>query len=328
MTKNLNSLVSVIVPIYKVEDYLDECVKSIVGQTYKNIEIILVDDGSPDYCPQKCDEWAKKDLRIRVVHKQNGGLSSARNAGLDVAKGKYIAFVDSDDFITPDYVEVMYNRICNDKSVGIVSGMIYRYCDGKSTDFNSSWLIQHERIIAPQDFTVNCVNLSVSFTVWNKLYRTNLIKDVRFREGRTNEDTLFMYDLGKKMVSTEYSMVEIPSYVYYYRYRDDSICTSTKKPLAIDVIQNQLDMMHECKDSDRRLWNALYQEYVKRLYFFLDSLLLNKIWFPLYFKSYQQKLRDIPFSYIASNFKVNDVFYIQLLKWMPALRKLIRIYRK
>ena len=129
MTKNLNSLVSVIVPIYKVEDYLDECVKSILGQTYKKIEIILVDDGSPDHCPQKCDEWAKKDLRIRVVHKQNGGLSSARNAGLDVAKGEYIAFVDSDDFITPDYVEVMYNRICNDKSVGIVSGMIYRYTD-------------------------------------------------------------------------------------------------------------------------------------------------------------------------------------------------------
>ena len=107
MTKKLNSLVSVIVPIYKVEDYLDECVKSIVDQTYKNIEIILVDDGSPDHCPQKCDEWAKNDLRIRVVHKQNGGLSSARNAGLDVAKGEYIAFVDSDDFITPDYVEEM-----------------------------------------------------------------------------------------------------------------------------------------------------------------------------------------------------------------------------
>ena len=81
MIKDKKSLVSVIVPIYKVEDYLDECVKSIVDQTYKNIEIILVDDGSPDHCPQKCDEWTKKDLRIRVVHKQNGGLSSARNAG-------------------------------------------------------------------------------------------------------------------------------------------------------------------------------------------------------------------------------------------------------
>ena len=99
MTK---ALVSVIVPIFMVEEYLDECIQSIVGQTYSNLEIILVDDGSLDGCPQKCDEWARKDHRIRVIHKPNGGLSSARNAGLDIAKGEYIAFVDSDDYITPD----------------------------------------------------------------------------------------------------------------------------------------------------------------------------------------------------------------------------------
>lgn len=327
MTNDNKSLVSVIVPIYKVEDYLDECVKSIVDQTYKNIEIILVDDGSPDHCPQKCDEWAKKDLRIRVVHKQNGGLSSARNAGLDVAKGEYIAFVDSDDFITPDYVEVMYNRICNDKSVGIVSGMIYRYCDGKSTNFNSSWLIQHERIIPPQDFTVNCINLSVSFTVWNKLYRINLIKDVRFREGRTNEDTLFMYDLGKKLSSSQYLMVEIPHYVYYYRFREDSICTSSKKPLALDVIQNQKDMMDDCKTANRRLWEAIYFGYTNTLYRFLDNLLINDIWKPLYFEQYQQELKNIPLSYIYRNFPMKDIVYIELIKRIPMVRMMIRKLR-
>ena len=111
MTK---ALVSIIVPIFMVEEYLDECIQSIVSQTYSNLEIILVDDGSLDGCPQKCDEWARKDRRIRVIHKPNGGLSSARNAGLDIAKGDYIAFVDSDDYIIPDYVEVMYNRLCDD----------------------------------------------------------------------------------------------------------------------------------------------------------------------------------------------------------------------
>ena len=231
MIKEKKSLVSVIVPIYKVEDYLDECVKSIVGQTYKNIEIILVDDGSPDHCPQKCDEWAKNDLRIRVVHKQNGGLSSARNAGLDVAKGEYIAFVDSDDFITPDYVEVMYNRICNDKSVGIVSGMIYRYTNGQTTPFKKLWDLKDERITSSDKFRISSINQTVSYTVWNKIYRAELLDNVRFREGRTNEDTLFMYDLGKAMVDADYSMVEVPHYVYYYRYREDSICTSTKRPL-------------------------------------------------------------------------------------------------
>ena len=97
--------VSIIIPVYKVEPYIDECLNSIVNQTYSNLEIILVDDGSPDTCPQKCDEWASKDSRIRVVHKQNGGLSSARNAGMDVATGDFFMFVDSDDFIESNMVE-------------------------------------------------------------------------------------------------------------------------------------------------------------------------------------------------------------------------------
>lgn len=326
MTKKLNSLVSVIVPIYKVEDYLDECVKSIVDQTYKNIEIILVDDGSPDHCPQKCDEWAKKDLRIRVVHKQNGGLSSARNAGLDVAKGEYIAFVDSDDFITPDYVEVMYNRICNDKSVGIVSGMIYRYTDGQTSPFNQTWNITNERITSSDKFRISSINQTVSYTVWNKIFRASLLSKVRFREGKTNEDTLFMYDLGNAMVDADYSMVEVPHYVYYYRYREDSICTSTKRPLALDIIQNLKDMMDDCKGKDNTLGKAIYLKYSKAIYGFLDGLLLNDIWRPLYFKSYQKELRKIPFSYIISNYKLKDVLYIQLLKWMPSLRHRLRIF--
>ena len=107
-------LISVIIPIYKVEQYLDECVESIIKQTYKNLEIILVDDGSPDGCPQMCDEWARKDERIRVVHKKNGGLSSARNAGLDVATGEYVSFVDSDDFIATDALRSLYERFHGD----------------------------------------------------------------------------------------------------------------------------------------------------------------------------------------------------------------------
>ena len=135
-----HSLISVIVPIYKVQDYLKECIESIINQTYSDIEVILVDDGSPDRCPQMCDEWAKRDSRIRVVHKKNGGLSSARNAGLDVAKGEYISFVDSDDFICKDALENLYNRIKDDKSIGITSGLIYRYQDGSINNFKDQWL--------------------------------------------------------------------------------------------------------------------------------------------------------------------------------------------
>ena len=103
-------LLSVIVPIYNVENYLDRCVESIVNQTYKNLEIILVDDGSPDNCPRMCDKWAEKDSRIKVVHKENGGLSDARNAGIPLTKGEIISFIDSDDWIEPAAYESLYNQ--------------------------------------------------------------------------------------------------------------------------------------------------------------------------------------------------------------------------
>lgn len=106
-------LISIVIPVYKVELYLEKCIESIINQTYKNLEIIIVDDGSPDNCPKICDEYAQKDNRIKVIHKENGGLSDARNAGIDVAAGKYIAFVDSDDYVSNDYIEYMYNLIKN-----------------------------------------------------------------------------------------------------------------------------------------------------------------------------------------------------------------------
>ena len=105
----MEQLVSIIVPIYNVEKYIKECIDSIINQTYKNLEIILVDDGSPDCCPKICDEYSKKDKRIKVIHKENGGLSSARNAGLDVAKGEYVSFIDSDDVVDEKFIETLYN---------------------------------------------------------------------------------------------------------------------------------------------------------------------------------------------------------------------------
>ena len=107
---NQPELISIIVPVYKVEKYLDKCVESIVEQTYKNLEIILVDDGSPDNCSAMCDEWAQKDSRIKVIHKENGGLSSARNAGLDACTGEYIYFLDSDDYIADNCIETLFYK--------------------------------------------------------------------------------------------------------------------------------------------------------------------------------------------------------------------------
>ena len=111
MQNTNNELVSVIVPVYKVEPYLDRCVASILAQTYPNLEVILVDDGSPDNCPALCDAWAQRDARIRVIHKKNGGQSDARNVGLDAESGAYISFVDSDDYIAENFIETLYDLL-------------------------------------------------------------------------------------------------------------------------------------------------------------------------------------------------------------------------
>lgn len=323
-----HSLISVIVPIYKVQDYLKECIESIINQTYSDIEVILVDDGSPDRCPQMCDEWAKRDSRIRVVHKKNGGLSSARNAGLDVAKGEYISFVDSDDFICKDALENLYNRIKDDKSIGITSGLIYRYQDGSINNFKDQWLCSKEIVIPSSEFLLETMSQKTSYTVWNKLYRRDVIGNTRFREGRNNEDTLFMYDLGKNIAILNVCMVEIPHYVYYYRYREDSICTTAKIPLAIDILGNYELMMEDCRNTNSRLYDVLYFSYVRTLYGFVDSLLLNPVWYPLYFTEYQKKLRLVPFGYVKRKFQLNDALYIQLLKYSPHIRKIIRKIRE
>ena len=115
--QDTNDLISVIVPIYKVEKYLDECISSIVNQTYRNMQIILVDDGSPDRCGEICDEWAKRDSRIMVIHKSNGGLSDARNAGIDVAIGEFIVFIDSDDWVESTMLEVMHNLLQKSRQI-------------------------------------------------------------------------------------------------------------------------------------------------------------------------------------------------------------------
>ena len=190
-------LISIIVPVYKVEAYLDECVQSLVSQTYKNLEIILVDDGSPDKCPQMCDEWAKKDSRIRVIHKPNGGLSSARNAGLDVAKGGYIGFVDSDDFFDSKMYEVLYEGLTRSPNIGISAIQFLKYEAGKSEIYNPEWDIKSDILIKSKDFGLLTLKQAICYAATNKLYKKEVIGGTRFREGKANEDTLFSFDLSR-----------------------------------------------------------------------------------------------------------------------------------
>ena len=320
-----NKLISVIIPVYKVENYIDDCVKTIVEQTYKNLEIILVDDGSPDNCPKMCDEWATRDRRIKVVHKKNGGLSSARNAGMKVATGDYIGFVDSDDWIEKDMYEKLLDGFKSSSSIGITSCMVYSSLEGKASPYNSNWIISDSKNIGYNDFAIEMITQRSCYTVWNKLYSADLAKSVLFKEGRNNEDTLYMYDLSKVLTKEKKNLLELPFYGYYYRKRADSITTSARKPLEIDTLANYQDLMSDCKKSNQRLYDALFYMYVKLLYQFLDAMMLNSSWKHQYFSKYRAMLRKMPTSYIRRHFALNDALYIEMLKYLPTLRKYIRL---
>ena len=184
-------LISVIVPIYKVEKYLDKCIECIVNQTYKNLEIILVDDGSPDKCPEMCEQWAQKDKRIKVIHKQNGGRSSARNAGLDIAKGKYIGFIDSDDTIKPDMYSKLYEiMIKNNTDISICGilavnekGEVLREVRLPDIVLDKQKLFDHLFFGESYPYSVN----------WNKLYKAEIWQKLRFAEGYIHEDDIISH---------------------------------------------------------------------------------------------------------------------------------------
>ena len=197
-----SDLISVIVPIYKTEKYLDKCIKSIVDQTYRNLEIILVDDGSPDQCGAICDTWAEKDARIKVIHKPNGGLSDARNAGLDIAVGEYVAFVDSDDYIDPVMYEELYRTIKEYNADLCVCG----YCRMNESD---GTIVEHESIykeglISKGDALKHMCCYGTFMIVWNKLFGKEILHDLRFPFGKYAEDAFILpavYDRCSRIAS-------------------------------------------------------------------------------------------------------------------------------
>ena len=253
-------MISVIIPVYKVEQYLDECVESVVRQTYGDLEIILVDDGSPDGCPALCDRWAKKDSRIKVVHKKNGGLSSARNAGLAVARGEYIGFVDSDDYVDTGMYEDLMRVMLQDEKTMVVSSPIIRNTDGVFTPYKvGSYEYKDGDSMTFPEYMQRFLGGKMDATVWNKLYKRKFIQTL-FREGRNNEDYLFMYYNAKQVYDTRYLLAVSATPHYYYRSNPQSIChqaaTSVNR-LFFDVLYNMDEIA-----TDLRSWNLSMQKYL------------------------------------------------------------------
>lgn len=267
----MKELISVIVPIYKVEAYLERCIKSIVDQTYKNLEIILVDDGSPDRCPEICDEWKEKDDRIKVIHKKNGGLSDARNAGMQIMTGTYVSYIDSDDWIANDMYHNMINAIkeqdadiCEcafERTSGIVKKKAVK-CDDQvlTMDRQSALMAVVEEKIQP--------------VVWNKLYKREVVDELWFEVGKYNEDEFFTY----KAIERADKIIQIKYIGYYYFFREDSIINETYTIRRLDGLEARYQRMNDLekypeiyRNAKRQLvFNCMYH-YQKGLRFLSDS---------------------------------------------------------
>lgn len=233
----MNDLVSVIIPVYKTEKYLRESLNSVINQTYRNIEIILVDDGSPDNCPKICDEYAEMDNRLKVIHKKNAGVSDARNRGLDVAIGEYITFVDSDDIVNEYYVEKLYKTLVEtDAEISICQVL----CSEEKNKIDEMFVLSGKDAVKDL-YKRSCgiksdYFLGIPMAVWGKLFKKDYFRNIRFPFGKIHEDVavlpLLLYKSKRVCV--------IAKGLYYYRHRDGSIMTtsfSVKNYDAVDAVE-------------------------------------------------------------------------------------------
>jgi len=259
----MNDLITIVVPIFKVEKYLKRCIDSIIEQTYKNIEIILVDDGSPDKCGEIIDEYAKKDFRIKTIHKDNGGLSDARNAGIDVATGQYITFVDSDDYINDNYISLLYDAIVKEKSEISIGLHIVQYDTGTK---KKKYTKQKNEIVNSKEALYRILyDKGVDLSAWAKLYKIELFNNIRYPKGRLFEDSATTYKLIDK--ATKISLVN--EYIYNYMIRNDSISNGKFNNKKMDLIVSIREMTEYIRNKYPDLQDACD---CKLMYAYLSTL--------------------------------------------------------
>ncbi|OTP26705.1 glycosyltransferase family 2 protein [Enterococcus mundtii] len=292
--------ISIIVPVYNVEKYLRNCVDSILNQTFKNFELILVDDGSLDDSGKICDEYVKKDKRVRVLHKENGGLSSARNAGIEYAHGRYLGFIDSDDYIEPDMYELLYNNMVHEDADLSICG-IYDVYEGKEP-------IKKTRIkeIVPSDEALLLIlqgNI-ISVHAVNKLYKKELFNNLRYPVGKYHEDSFIIVDLldNCKKVAIDSTQK------YYYVHRLGSINTETFSDKQFDFIEAWEQNEIKLQDKSTAIKEAAHQRVCFANFLVLDKIILgNKL--------------NIPETNQIKNYLKNNFFFIMSNKIFTKSRK-------
>lgn len=228
------AIISVIIPVYNSKNYLECCLESVINQTFKNLEIIIVNDGSSDGSKEICELYAKKDSRIKLINQENQGVSAARNKGLDIAQGEYIGFVDSDDFVKQDMYEKLYKLITDNKADIAVCAVEEINTHGKkkssSTDSNSKTFLFDTKE------AVECILSGKFLTMYsvNKLYRRELFKDIRYKIGVIYEDTILSTQIFAKSKKVVYNS----QVLYYYVRNPDSITLQKFSPKDMDIIDS------------------------------------------------------------------------------------------
>lgn len=253
MSEKALSLISVIVPVYKTREYLTRCVNSLLEQTYTNLEILLIDDGSPDGAGELCDYFASNDKRVRVIHKQNGGISDARNCGLDNFKGEYFVFVDSDDYVRADYVEYLYRLVCDFDCKLAVCGYDVLFTDGNSIKRADD---ARYTVSAKECLEKLFYDEFVTVGPWAKIYSRELIGDIRYPVGKLFEDAGTTYRFMMKCDKIAFGEAS----KYYYAVRSQSIVTSDFNPNKLDLIE----MSDQMCDAAEERWPELAAASLRR----------------------------------------------------------------
>lgn len=246
MRKKIEELITIVVPVYNVEKYLKKCIDSLLMQTYSNLEIILVDDGSTDHCGEICDNYSKIDKRIVVIHKENGGLSDARNVAIDICKGKYITFIDSDDYVEKDYVEYLYTLlITNNSDISICE---YKYVSESGKIINKFLGNGSVKIFNKKSGLIElCKDESFPVAATAKLYKIELFNDIRYPLGKLFEDIATTYKLFNKCNKIVFGAKPL----YIYLFRSDSISKKKFTVNRLDAIYHTEEMTKFIKEKYR-----------------------------------------------------------------------------
>lgn len=254
-------LVSVILPVYGVEKYLADCIESILNQTYKNLQIILVDDESKDRSPEICDDYAKKDPRIKVIHKKNGGAASARNVGLDNAAGDYVCFVDSDDTVKTDYIEKLLYTVNKYQADVAVCGFFYYY----QNRLKRAGYQGQQKEFTQKEYLKKFLSDWMCGLIWNKIFSKAAIQDIRFEEGHKIDDEFFTY----QVIMNAHKVIQFEEPLYNYRMRKSSVMSEASE-YQLQILQDKLQYTQKRYEQVVEMYPELKKVYLEGM---VDSLI-------------------------------------------------------